>query len=117
MIVGSIKENIELEKRISLTPETAKNIIGLGLKVCIEKNYALHLGIDDKEYKDVGTEIKSTPTEIYNASNLIIKVNCLPAYNLIGLIMIVGKFLIIYQKIKKRFYQDLKICPKTFSKS
>ena len=55
MIVGSIKENIELEKRISLTPETAKNIIGLGLKVCIEKNYALHLGIDDKEYKDVGT--------------------------------------------------------------
>ena len=40
MIVGSIKEDLTVEKRVSLTPETAKNIIGLGLKVCIEKNYA-----------------------------------------------------------------------------
>ena len=37
MIVGSIKENTSLEKRVSLTPESAKNIIGLGLKVCVEK--------------------------------------------------------------------------------
>ena len=39
MIVGSIKENITLEKRVSITPESAKNIISLGLKVCVEKNY------------------------------------------------------------------------------
>ena len=51
MIVGSIKENLSLEKRVALTPESAKNIIGLGLKVCIEKGYALHLGINDNEYK------------------------------------------------------------------
>ena len=37
MIVGSIKEDLSLEKRVSLTPETAKNILGLGLKVCVEK--------------------------------------------------------------------------------
>ena len=30
MIVGSIKEDLALEKRVSITPETAKNIIGLG---------------------------------------------------------------------------------------
>ena len=47
MIIGSTKENTTLEKRVSLTPESAKNIIGLGLKVCIEKGYALHLGIND----------------------------------------------------------------------
>ena len=29
MIVGSIKENTILEKRVSLTPDSAKNIIGL----------------------------------------------------------------------------------------
>ena len=52
MIVGSIKEDISSEKRVSITPETAKNIIGLGLNVCIEKNYAIHLGIDDDEYKN-----------------------------------------------------------------
>ena len=30
MIVGSIKEDTSLEKRVSITPETAKNIKGLG---------------------------------------------------------------------------------------
>ena len=54
MIVGSTKEDLTLEKRVSITPETAKNIIGLGLKVSIEKNYANHLGIHDDEYKKVG---------------------------------------------------------------
>ena len=32
MIIGSIKENLSLEKRVSITPETAKSIINLGLK-------------------------------------------------------------------------------------
>ena len=76
MIVGSIKEDLALEKRVSLTPETAKNIIGLGLKVCVEKGYAIHLGVNDEEYKKVGVDIKSSSTEVLNASDLIIKVNC-----------------------------------------
>ena len=76
MIVGSIIENLAEEKRVSLTPETAKNIIGLGLKVCIEKNYATHLGIEDSEYAKVGVEIKNSSDEVINLSNAIIKVNC-----------------------------------------
>ena len=53
MIVGSIKENTTLEKGF-FNPESAKNIIGLGLKVCVEKGYAIHLGINDNEYKEIG---------------------------------------------------------------
>ena len=45
------------------------------IKLCIEKNYASHLGIDDKEYKNTGVEIKSSSDEVLNTSNLIIKVN------------------------------------------
>ena len=37
MIIGALKEDLTSEKRVALTPESAKNIIGLGLKVCIEK--------------------------------------------------------------------------------
>ena len=85
MIVGSIKEEFFSEKRVSITPETAKNIIGLGLKVCIEKNYASHLGINDNEYKKTGVEIKDTSSEVINSSNLIIKVNC-PSENEISLL-------------------------------
>ena len=58
MIVGSTKEDLLLEKRVSLTPETAKNIISLGLKVCVEKDYASHIGIQDKEYQDAGVDGK-----------------------------------------------------------
>ena len=76
MIVGSIKENTTLEKRVSLTPESAKNIIGLGLKVCIEKEYASHLGINDEDYKDIGVDIKESSKEVLNSSDLIMKVNC-----------------------------------------
>ena len=62
MIVGSIKEDLALEKRVSLTPETAKNIIGLGLKICIEKEYATHLGLKDQDYQKAGVEIKDSST-------------------------------------------------------
>ena len=76
MIVGSIKENLTLEKRVSLTPETAKNIIGLGLKVCVEKNYANHLGITDEEYVKFGVEIKNSSSDVLSSCNLLLKVNC-----------------------------------------
>ncbi len=85
MIIGSIKENIALEKRVSITPESAKNIIGLGLKICIEKEYALHLGINDNEYKEIGVEIKNSCREVLDSSNLIVKVNC-PSDEEIGIL-------------------------------
>ena len=85
MIVGSIKEDLSSEKRVSITPETAKNIMGLGLKVCIEKDYATHLGIDDNEFKKTGVEIKDSFSEVLNSSNLLIKVNC-PSENEISLL-------------------------------
>tara|TARA_A100001011_G_scaffold357069_1_gene401622 strand:- start:3128 stop:4222 length:1095 start_codon:yes stop_codon:yes gene_type:complete len=76
MIVGSTKEDLVSEKRVSLTPDTAKSIIGLGLKICIQKNYAEHIGIKDEEYSKVGVEIKDSSSEVLNSSNLLIKVNC-----------------------------------------
>ena len=76
MIVGSTKEDLTFEKRVALTPETAKSIIALGLQVYIEKDYASHLGIQDNEYTKVGVEIKASSNEVLNLSKAIIKVNC-----------------------------------------
>ena len=75
MIVGSTKEDLTLEKRVSLTPETAKNLIGLGLEVCVEKDYANHLGIKDENYTKVGVKILNSSDEILNSCDLLIKVN------------------------------------------
>jgi len=76
MIVGSTKEDLSLEKRVSITPETAKNIIGLGIKVYLEKNYGNHIGIKDKDYIDAGVEIKDSSIDVLNSCNLLVKVNC-----------------------------------------
>ncbi len=76
MIVGSIKEDLSIEKRVSITPESAKNIINLGISIFVEKNYATHIGIKDEEYEGVGVGIKNTSKDILNNCSLLTKVNC-----------------------------------------
>ena len=66
MIVASIKEDINLEKRISVTPETAKNLISIGLNINLEKNYAVHLGINDEDYKNCGVNFFNNSSEAIN---------------------------------------------------
>ena len=56
MRVGSILENQDLEKRIAVTPEIVKKYISLGFEIFLCKNYGLHLGINDKNYLDLGAK-------------------------------------------------------------
>ena len=56
MIIGSISENKDLEKRISITPEIAKKYIDLGFEVQLSENYGKHLGFEDKVYKEFGVK-------------------------------------------------------------
>ena len=46
-VIGSVKEDLSLEKRISITPETTKKFTGLGFTVNLEKGYAEHLDLND----------------------------------------------------------------------
>ena len=50
MIIGSISENKDYEQRVALTPDIIKKYKSLGLDVYLSNDYALHLGISDKEY-------------------------------------------------------------------
>ena len=56
MIIGSINENKDTEKRISVTPENVKKFIANGFKVYLEKNYGAHLDIDDEKFSENGAE-------------------------------------------------------------
>tara|TARA_B100000579_G_scaffold99264_1_gene78816 strand:+ start:502 stop:1599 length:1098 start_codon:yes stop_codon:yes gene_type:complete len=75
MIVGSVKENNSIEKRISITPETAKNIINLGLEVILEKGYGNHLGIPDEEYKKHKVKFLENSNDLITQSNLLVQLN------------------------------------------
>ena len=65
MNVGSTKEK-NPEKRISITPDTSKNLKDLGLKVFLEKGYGKDLGYSDEEYKNKGTEFLNSSDEVYS---------------------------------------------------
>ena len=57
MIIASLLEDQNLEKRISITPEIAKKYISLGFEINIIENYGKHLGFSDKEYLDLGVKV------------------------------------------------------------
>ena len=52
MKIVSISEDINLEKRIAITPEIAKKYITLGFDISLPKNYGDHLGFQDNDYKN-----------------------------------------------------------------
>ena len=81
MIIGSISENLKLEKRVAITPDTIKKYKSLGLEVHLTKDYAKHLGIEDEEYKTEGAVIKSED-EVLSNSNAIIQLTLLNDENL-----------------------------------
>ena len=93
--IGSVKENLDTEKRISITPETAKKLIDLKFSVFLEKNYGKHLGILDNEYEKEGANILTAANEIFRKSDIILKTRC-PLKEEINLIkdksILIGQF-------------------------
>ena len=77
MIIGSINENINFEKRVSITPDIIKKYKSLGLNINLSKDYAIHLGINDQEYEKEGATILSTADEVILNSNAILQMNIL----------------------------------------
>ena len=77
MIIGSISENKEKEKRISITPEIAKKYVNLGFEVQLSEKYGKHLGFEEKDYKDIGVNFVNDEKKIIENSNIIIQINLL----------------------------------------
>ena len=74
MIIGSISEDKNKEKRISITPEIAKKYISNGFEVIIESNLASHLGILDEEFVNQGCKIDNREN-VLKKSDVILQLN------------------------------------------
>ena len=77
MKIGSVFEDQNFEKRISITPEIAKKYINLGLKVQVTENYGDHLGFLSSDYKDQGVEVISDNKTLIESSDIIIQMGLL----------------------------------------
>ena len=76
MIVGSVSENKDFEKRISITPEIAKKYIANGFEVMIESNIATHLGITDEEFEKEGCKVVNREN-VLSKSDIILQLSLL----------------------------------------
>ncbi len=75
MIIGSICENKDTEKRISVTPENVKKFISNGFRVYLEKNYANHLDIEDEKFIENGAEFFEDKQKIIKDSDILLQLN------------------------------------------
>ena len=75
MIIGSVSENKNTEKRISVTPDNVKKFISNGFKVYLEKNYANHLDIDDNKFSENGAEIFDNKEKNIKESDILLQLN------------------------------------------
>ncbi|MDH5646715.1 MAG: alanine dehydrogenase [Candidatus Heimdallarchaeota archaeon] len=73
-IIGVPKEVKNGEFRIGLTPESVKTLKKDGHTILVEHNGAKEIGFYDEEYISVGAEIIDDCKEIYEKSDIIVKV-------------------------------------------
>lgn len=74
MIVGVTKELKAQENRVAITPAGVDTLTVCGHKVLIEKGAGEGAGFSDKSYQEAGAEVISNPADIWESSDLILKV-------------------------------------------
>ena len=74
MIVGVPKEIKLQEHRIGLTPESVKVLVERNHEVLVENNGGLEAGFTNEDYLQAGAKLISTPEEIFETAELIVKV-------------------------------------------
>ena len=78
MRIGSVLENQNIEKRVSITPDIVKKYISLGFEIFLSENYGQHIGINDDEYLKLGVKISKDEKEVLSSSDIIVQLGMLP---------------------------------------
>lgn len=74
MKIGVPRERKTLEKRVALTPDGAKQLVELGHTVLIETNAGAGSAFNDAAYAAAGCQILPTLADVWNNSELLVKV-------------------------------------------
>ncbi len=74
MIISTLKERNESEKRVAITPDVAKKLTNEGHEVLIEQNAGLNSFFFDDMYKESGAKIVSKE-DILKKSDILLSVD------------------------------------------
>ena len=100
MILGIPKEVAKNETRVAVIPATVKQFVSAGFTVKVETNAGKLSQISDSDFKNAGAEILSSATEIFNQSDMILKVNS-PTNEEISMIKDNSSYLSFFQTMKE----------------
>lgn len=74
MRIAVLRETLDNEPRVAITPETIKKYIALGADIVIEKDAGTLAGIPDADYKQAGASIAATAEKTTADADIILKV-------------------------------------------
>jgi alanine dehydrogenase len=74
MLIGVPKEIKNNEFRVGLTPASVREIISHGHQITIESNAGEGIGKSDRDYEDAGAHIAATAKDVFERSDMVIKV-------------------------------------------
>jgi len=74
MLIGIPKEIMYKENRVAALPETIKKFIKLGFNVLVETKAGTGAFTNDEEYEKAGAEIAADAAEVFDRSDIILKV-------------------------------------------
>ena len=100
MILGIPKEVAKNETRVAVIPATVKQFVSAGFTVKVETNAGKLSQISDSDFKNAGAEILSSATEIFNQSDMILKVDS-PTNEEISMIKDNSSYLSFFQTMKE----------------
>lgn len=73
-VVGVPKEIKDQERRVSVQPDGVEELVHHGHEVVVERNAGAGAGFADAEYERAGARMVGGPDEVFEASDLIVKV-------------------------------------------
>lgn len=73
--VGVPKESAPGERRVALTPDGAKELIGRGLGVLVEAGAGASAPFPDEQYREAGATIVPDAATLYTQSDIVVRVN------------------------------------------
>ena len=100
MILGVPKEILNNETRVAVIPSTVKQLKSAGFEVIIESGAGSLSQISDNDYLNVGAKITNNTSEVYNKSDMILKVNS-PTDDELSMIKENSLYLSFFQTMKE----------------
>ncbi len=74
MIIGVPKEIKNHEYRVGLTPTSVRELIAHGHQCLVETGCGAGIGSDDRSYQQAGAEVVATAKDVFERSDMIVKV-------------------------------------------